>query len=137
MSLNGTKLLKPPARLLHAFERGADRLNKTCKYRVDGVYRLYYGDEAFNRTYLLLLSWLHGRMDIGAFYYQVTPTIRFDLPIKQGDDFRLPNGDFMGHHSDTMLGHSEEEIQFWMPLCDVSGKSALGVATGLEKPPRN
>jgi ectoine hydroxylase-related dioxygenase (phytanoyl-CoA dioxygenase family) len=59
------------------------------------------------------------------FVFEQDPVIRFHLPRKMDDRFRLPSGNLFTLHSDTMLGDYFEQVQAWLPFVDVSGPGAL------------
>ena len=50
--------------------------------------------------------------------FQETLTIRFHFPGNHTKDYLFPDGLYIGQHSDTMLGHPFEEINFWLPLTE-------------------
>lgn len=61
------------------------------------------------------------------FYFEKDPLIRFHVPGKMGDTFRLESGECMMFHSDNMLGDYFEQINVWFPFCEVKDSSALSL----------
>ena len=60
--------------------------------------------------------------------FQDTLTIRFHFPGNYTKNRLFPNDLYIGHHSDTMLGHPFEEINFWLPLTESKGTATLMVS---------
>lgn len=60
-------------------------------------------------------------------YFEKNPLIRYHIPGKMGNNFRVENGEVFAHHSDNMLGDYFEQINMWLPFCNVQGSSALAM----------
>ncbi len=65
-----------------------------------------------NDLYLKFMKWIRLNVIKENFYFQKTPTIRFHIPGVQRK-LTLP-----AWHSDSFLGHSPKEINFWFGLTD-------------------
>ncbi|MEZ8283593.1 phytanoyl-CoA dioxygenase family protein [Vibrio splendidus] len=60
-------------------------------------------------------------------YFEKEPLVRFHVPGKMSDTYRLKDGNCMMLHSDNMLGDYFEQINVWFPFCDVQGSSTLSL----------
>jgi len=75
--------------------------------------RLFYEpDEEFINNYHEFLKWLNKNVFRFDFYFQATPTIRFNCAGAQltGEDKRLP---YPRYHCDVEYGHPPQEINLW------------------------
>ena len=75
--------------------------------------RLFYEtDEEFTKNYHDFLKWLNKNIFKFDFYFQATPTIRFNCSGAQltGEDRRLP---YPRYHCDVEYGHPPQEINLW------------------------
>lgn len=82
-----------------------------------------FGDEVINSYHGLLLELY--KSDGEDFVFEVDPTLRFHLPGPMGNRFRLNDGRVVNLHSDMLFGDYFEQINCWLPLCDVHGTAAL------------
>ena len=83
----------------------------------------YETNLAFQRGYFGLIKHLANVMKFD-FIFQWVPTIRFLFPGPMPALFLTSQG-YRNHHSDTMLGHPFEEINFWVPFTRCYGTNAL------------
>lgn len=75
--------------------------------------RLFYEpDEEFINNYHEFLKWLNINVFRFDFYFQATPTIRFNCADAQltGEDKRLP---YPRYHCDVEYGHPPQETNLW------------------------
>lgn len=63
------------------------------------------------------------------FIFQEIPTVRFHFPVPLIEAYRSSEGVYLGHHSDTMLGHPFAEINCWFPLTECSQTNALQLSS--------
>ncbi len=76
----------------------------------------YDTSSKFQNTYFNLIKHIAGEILKFDFVFQATPTVRFNFPQPFTSKHRSDDGVLLIHHSDTMLGHPLEEINFWLPL---------------------
>lgn len=88
----------------------------------------YETSEAYERAYHNIICQLANSIFRQEFLFQATPTVRFHFPIRFHEQFRTADGKYLGHHADSLVGHSLEEINCWMPLTNCFGTAALQIA---------
>ena len=102
------------------------RINEHHLNRVVG--RFYETSVHFRQIYFDLIRHIADEYFDFDFIFQEIPNFRFHFPVRFGEVFRNEAGLFLGQHSDTMLGHSFEEINFWLPLTKCSGSGSLQIS---------
>jgi len=121
-----TKRLSGPLETLHG--RIQPELQVVDDYGLNMTSQQFYAeDPALTEAYLLFLRFLVGVLGFD-FYFQDTPTIRFHFPVRFGENFRDHEGNFYGHHADSMFGHAFEEINVWIPLTRCYKSNALQIS---------
>ncbi|QXW45228.1 mitomycin antibiotic biosynthesis protein [Pseudomonas amygdali] len=63
------------------------------------------------------------------FVFEHNPLVRYHIPTTLDDRYRLPDGELFTHHSDTLLGDYFQQINIWLPFCDVKNTAALSVCS--------
>ncbi len=92
------------------------RLNKSMKdYNlVNGVNKIsqmfYDNDNDFKKAYFSFIKYISKKFFKFPFYFQTTPTIRFQCPDGKN------NNHYPRYHNDIAYGHPFEEINLWIPL---------------------
>ena len=106
------------------------------EHHLNNIVGLFYETSSrFRQIYFDLIRYIGAEYFDFDFIFQEIPNFRFHFPVRFGEEFRNKDGEFIGHHTDTMLGHSFEEINFWLPLTKCFGSNALQVsnlACGIE-----
>jgi hypothetical protein len=77
-----------------------------------------------NDAYADYICWLHQELGFD-FVFERNPAFRYHIPRAMSPDFRRKDGKVFSLHTDTMLGDYFQQINAWMPLCDVFGSAAL------------
>jgi hypothetical protein len=99
-------------------------------YGLSGVTKSFYETSPrFQEAYLELIRFVAKKIIPFDFIFQGTPNIRFHFPVKQRSEFYTDSGIYMNHHTDTLLGHSFEEINCWFPLTLCHGNNSLFLAS--------
>ncbi|MHC8348817.1 phytanoyl-CoA dioxygenase family protein [Pseudomonas sp. RT4P38] len=80
------------------------------------------------KAYYQLVHWLSQHMGFD-FVFEHNPLVRYHIPSKLDDRYRLPDGELFTHHSDTLLGDYFQQINMWLPFCDVKDTAALSVCS--------
>jgi hypothetical protein len=78
--------------------------------------------------YHKFVGWLSGHLGFD-FVFENDPLVRYHVPLRLNDRYRLGNGKLFTHHSDTMLGDYFQQINCWLPFCDVKNTSALSMCS--------
>jgi len=116
-----------PLEELHKYVSFEDQMVNA--HHMNNVVDHFYETSSFFRElYFNLIRYIaktHFQFD---FIFQEIPNFRFHFPVSFGEAYRNEDGVFLGQHSDTMLGHSLEEINFWLPLTACEASSALHVS---------
>ena len=89
------------------------------------IAQFYETSEGFRQIYFDLIRYIAREFFEFDFIFQEIPNIRFHFPVRFGEAFRNRDDMLVSQHSDTMLGHSFEEINFWLPLTDCSESDSL------------
>jgi hypothetical protein len=101
-------------------------LQEVDDYLLNKVITSFYDTNVTMRAmYLEMVQYL--AKDILGFdvIFQDTLNIRFHFPVPLLDKYRAETGLYLGHHSDTMLGHPFEELNCWVPFTESNGSAAL------------
>jgi hypothetical protein len=78
--------------------------------------------------YYSFVGWLSE--DLGFdFVFENNPLVRYHIPGRLDDRYRLADGELFTHHSDTLLGDYFQQINMWLPFCDVKNTGALSVCS--------
>lgn len=93
-------------------------LNPTSK-------NFYDTNEKFRETYFNLIRHIAKNVFDFDFIFQETTNFRFHYPSRLIDKYRGAMGVYLGHHCDSMLGHSFDEINVWVPLTNTYGSNSL------------
>ena len=107
-------------------------------YMNNVVDQFYETSTRFRELYFGLIKYIHREYFQYDFIFQAIPNFRFHFPVHFGEAFRNKrnkDGVFLGQHSDTMLGHSFEEVNFWLPLTECRASNALhmsDLASGIQ-----
>ena len=88
----------------------------------------YETSPIFEKHYLALIEYIYRHLKYD-FIFQDTPTIRFHFPVPMPKMFFNANGTINCQHTDTMLGHPFEEMNFWIPLTRSRNTSSLLLST--------
>ncbi|WP_024678409.1 mitomycin antibiotic biosynthesis protein [Pseudomonas syringae] len=78
--------------------------------------------------YYKFVNWLSLHLGFD-FVFEHNPLVRYHIPAKLDDRYRLPDGELFTHHSDTLLGDYFQQINMWLPFCDVKNTAALSVCS--------
>lgn len=78
--------------------------------------------------YHKFVNWLSQHLGFD-FVFEHNPLVRYHIPAKLDDRYRLPDGELFTHHSDTQLGDYFQQINMWLPFCDVKNTAALSVCS--------
>lgn len=78
--------------------------------------------------YYKFIHWLSHQLGFD-FVFEHNPLVRYHIPSKLDDRYRLPDGELFTHHSDTLLGDYFQQINMWLPFCDVKNTGALSVCS--------
>ncbi|MHC8332617.1 2OG-Fe(II) oxygenase family protein [Pseudomonas sp. LB3P25] len=78
--------------------------------------------------YYKFVHWLYHHLGFD-FVFEHNPLVRYHIPSKLDDRYRLPDGELFTHHSDTLLGDYFQQINMWLPFCDVKNSRALSVCS--------
>lgn len=78
--------------------------------------------------YHRFVGWLSEHLGFD-FVFENNPIVRFHIPGRFDDRFRLGDGEIFSHHSDTMLGDYFQQVNCWLPFCDVKDTGALSVCS--------
>lgn len=81
------------------------------------------GDELV-RVYHAFIRWLSLHLGFD-FIFERDPLVRYHIPGRLDDRYRLDNGELFTFHSDTLLGDYFQQINVWLPFCDVKDTAAL------------
>ena len=84
----------------------------------------YETSDLFRKLYFDLISYIAKEIFEFDFIFQETPNVRFLFPTGHEKRSEKLVG-LPGQHSDTMLGHSFEEINCWLPITDCYGSNSL------------
>ncbi|RZI60134.1 MAG: mitomycin antibiotic biosynthesis protein [Pseudomonas sp.] len=79
-------------------------------------------------AYYKFVNWLSQHLGFD-FVFEHNPLVRYHIPGKLDDRYRLPDGELFTHHSDTLLGDYFQQINMWLPFCDVKNTAALSVCS--------
>jgi hypothetical protein len=89
---------------------------------VNGVSQLFYdNDVQFEKNYLGYLKFLRQNYFQFPFYFQKTPTIRFQCPNAKNSHH------YPRYHTDIGYGHPPQEINIWLPLTRPCGEQRHGL----------
>ena len=89
---------------------------------VNGVSQLFYdNDVQFEKSYIEYLKFLRQNYFQFPFYFQKTPTIRFQCPNAKNSHH------YPRYHTDIGYGHPPQEINIWLPLTRPSGEQRHGL----------
>jgi hypothetical protein len=128
-------IIREPVALERLHERIPAEYQAVDQDGLNKVAHLFYeAEESFRELYFGLMKFLAQECFEFDFIFQETPNVRFHFPVRFVEMFRNEEGVFLGHHSDTMLGHPFEEINCWLPLTRCFGSNALQLSdlqTGL------
>lgn len=78
--------------------------------------------------YYKFVSWLSQYLGFD-FVFEHNPLVRYHIPAKLDDRYRLSDGELFTYHSDTLLGDYFQQINMWLPFCDVKNTAALSVCS--------
>jgi len=78
--------------------------------------------------YYKFVNWLSHHLGFD-FVFEHNPLVRYHIPSKLDDRYRLADGELFTHHSDTLLGDYFQQINMWLPFCDVKNTGALSVCS--------
>lgn len=81
------------------------------------------GDELVS-AYHAFIRWLSHHLDFD-FVFERDPLVRYHIPGRLDDRYRLDSGELFTFHSDTLLGDYFQQINVWLPFCDVKDTAAL------------
>ncbi|MGE8176477.1 phytanoyl-CoA dioxygenase family protein [Pseudomonas fluorescens] len=84
--------------------------------------------EPMIREYYKFVNWLSHHLGFD-FVFENDPLIRYHIPSKLDDRYRLADGELFTLHSDTLLGDYFQQINMWLPFCDVKNTGALSVCS--------
>lgn len=76
--------------------------------------------------YHRFVRWLAGYLGHDC-VFERDPQVRYHIPGRFDDRYRLPDGSLCSFHSDTLLRDYFQQVNVWLPLCDVRGTAALAV----------
>lgn len=85
----------------------------------------YDTSSKFENTYFNLIKYIAEKILKFDVVFQTTPTVRFNFPQPFTSKHRSKDGVLLIHHTDTMLGHPLEEINFWLPLTECYSTNTL------------
>lgn len=84
--------------------------------------------EPMMNEYYKFVNWLSYNLAFD-FVFENNPLVRYHIPSKLDDRYRLSNGELFTYHSDTLLGDYFQQINMWVPFCDVKNTSTLSVCS--------
>lgn len=79
-------------------------------------------------AYYHFVYWLSDHIGFD-FVFEHNPLVRYHIPTKLDDRYRLPDGELLTLHSDTLLGDYFQQINMWLPFCDVNNTGALSICS--------
>lgn len=98
---------------------------ETDSYALNPVSTAFYKtSEYFLQCYRVLVENVRCVLGVDILFQKI-PTVRFHFPGRFMGEYRTKDGVFLGHHSDTMLGHPFGELNCWVPLTNCAGTAAL------------
>lgn len=122
--------LKEPVPLeeLHLHVSPEDK--KVDEAMINNVTQSFYEvSSRMREMYLDLVKYLAHEVLKFDVIFQDTLSVRFHFPGNYTKNRMFSNNLYLGHHSDTMLGHPFEEINFWLPLTECRESAALMVGS--------